>query len=115
MAIQLGRGDGTFDDPLLRPLVAGSRPMSLAVSHLNNDDHSDIVVAHFDTHSISVMFGLGNGSFIDPISYSTFKSRPRQVSLADTNRDDRVDVLVLGEGTNEVLVFLNQNDGSLSL
>jgi hypothetical protein len=64
-----------------------SKPVSVALAHLNNDTHLDIAIANYDSHSIGVFLGYGNGSFANEITFSTGVSRPVSIAIGDLNND----------------------------
>jgi hypothetical protein len=44
----------------------------------------DLVVANWGTNNILVFFGLGNGNFLEPKSYSVgYNARPQSVTIGD--------------------------------
>ena len=56
IAVLLGRGDGTFNEPL--PYVAGNRPRGAAIADYNLDGRSDVAVANYGAGAISVLLAV---------------------------------------------------------
>ena len=107
--------NGTFHSQITFPTGTASRPYSLAVGHLNNDIHLDVVVANFDTNSIGVLFGDGNGTFATPLYTSLGSSRPLSLALAHFNNDSALDVVVANYATFTIAVLLGDNSGFFQL
>ncbi|CAF4415518.1 unnamed protein product, partial [Rotaria magnacalcarata] len=42
-----------------------SRPQPMAITNVNNDYCLDIIVANYGNDNIGVLFGYGNGTFMD--------------------------------------------------
>ncbi|MDP9404638.1 MAG: FG-GAP-like repeat-containing protein, partial [Actinomycetota bacterium] len=56
ISVLLGRGDGTFDDPLL--YAAGSRTVSAALGDYNRDGRVDVAVPDFNAGAVAVLVGV---------------------------------------------------------
>lgn len=69
VSVLLGRGDGTFADPVLSP-VLGQRPDSLAAGDFNQDGRADVVVNAMTSSpfapDVSILISKGDGSFQPP-------------------------------------------------
>src|SRR5579862_4580738 len=87
--------------------TTGYNPYSAAVADLNGDGKLDLVVANqqqsrnLQAGSISAMLGKGNGTFKNPVTYSsgapsTFGSH---VAVGDVNGDGKLDLVVATTGT----------------
>jgi hypothetical protein len=77
VGILLGYGNKTFKNMKKSSTGIGSAPSSVAIGHLNNDSHLDIVVSNSQTDNIAILFGYGNGTFTTPMTYSTgIRSQP---------------------------------------
>jgi len=121
IAVLLGNGDGTFQNPayiqLPAPLVqqgVGSATVAaLALSDVNNDSKPDIVVAlNSSPHQVAVLLGQGNGTFGAPILTDTNTSPP-QIAVSDLNGDGKPD-LILGDccGLSEASFLAGNGDGT---
>ena len=86
----------------------------VAVGHFNNDHQLDIAVANFDSHSIGVFLGDGNGSFANQIETSTGPSRPRWITIADPNNDSQLDIITANYGTNSIGILYGHGNGSFA-
>jgi uncharacterized protein (TIGR03437 family) len=90
-AILLGKGDGTFQTPLITRTTANS----LAAADVNDDGIPDLVVL---SPTLSYMIGNGDGSFQPPISLQV-QGAPSDglegapLLIADFNRDGKPDLV----------------------
>jgi hypothetical protein len=109
----LGRGDGTFQDPLpVTNLVPG---YSYAIEDINGDGRDDLVYTAMDpasaTGALNVLLSNGDGT-LDPITTTLpengyFYGIP---AAADFNGDGKMDLVVAGQKTMQVL--LGHGDGT---
>ncbi|CAF4756532.1 unnamed protein product [Rotaria sp. Silwood1] len=105
--IFLGNGNGTFTFSQSYLTGQSSEPSSVAVADLNKDNQTDIVVTNSGTSNVLVFFGLDNGKFSSPKSYSLeYESRPASVAIGDINNDTLLDIVVAKYGLGYVEVLL---------
>ena len=113
VAIFLGFGDGTFTPVMTFSNVDSSQPWSVAAADFNNDTNLDITVANSGTDNIAILLGYGNGSFTDPILYSTGPAAASQgVAVADFNNDKCLDIVVANYGQNTLAVLFGYGNGA---
>jgi hypothetical protein len=111
VGVLLGRGDGTFQAPLLAPAQPDGSG-DLALGDFNNDGRMDVAVADqlgASTGNLSVFFGNGDGSF-QPflrLDLLTGGSDPEGVAAADLNGDGLVDLVAANTSSGTVGVLLN--------
>jgi hypothetical protein len=92
--------------------VGSSHPLFVSVSDFNNDNRTDIAVVNFGTNSIGILFGNGDGSFHNQITYPTgYDSIPYSLVVADFNNDSKFDIAVANYGTNNIGIFLGSANG----
>jgi hypothetical protein len=108
----LGRGDGSFEDPLP---VASLISNPYAVADINRDGRDDLIFVALDpasaTGTLNVLLSNGDGT-LDPIT-TTLPGNGYSYGLpaaADFNRDGKVDLIVPEQQTVQVL--LGRGDGS---
>jgi hypothetical protein len=116
VGVLLGRGDGTFQAPLLgvaQPDGSGD----LALGDFNNDGRMDVAVADqlgASTGNLSVFAGNGDGTFQSLIRLDllTGGNDPLGVAAADLNGDGLVDLVAVNTSSNTVGVLLNNSTGT---
>lgn len=89
--IYLGKGDGTFQLPRIIPLSKGLSPVAIAAASLRGNGVLDLVVAEFDSSSIGVLLGNGDGTFGYEQLY-TLPEPPDSLVVNDFNHDGKMDV-----------------------
>ncbi|HEV2134697.1 MAG TPA: VCBS repeat-containing protein [Terracidiphilus sp.] len=88
-----GKGDGTFGVPTIIPLTQGLSPDAVVAADLRGTGKLDLIVADYDSWSISVFLGNGDGTFSHEYNYPTTYP-PTAVAVADFNGDGHLDVAV---------------------
>lgn len=100
----------------------GEKPVGQVVGDMNGDGVPDIVTVNETTRDVSVLLGVGDGTFLPearyPASFGGFINRgaPRAVRLADMNGDGRLDVVTsngISRFTSRVSVLIGNGDGTL--
>jgi hypothetical protein len=97
VGILLGNGDGTF-----RPAVAypsgGTGAVSITIADLNGDLVPDLAVANAGNSSqtnvgaVAVLAGVGDGTFLPAVTFSSKQAGATAVTTADLNGDGRLDL-----------------------
>jgi hypothetical protein len=114
VSVLIGNGDGTFQTAA--EYGAGLGPRSVAVSDFNGDGIADLVVANTSSTPgnetpatylslVSVLRGIGDGTFRPPIQYST-GSGPISVAVGDFNGDARADLVTANTGSADVSLLV---------
>ncbi|CAF4121645.1 unnamed protein product [Rotaria sp. Silwood2] len=112
IGIFLGYGNGSFANQVTYSIGRYTSPWSAVVSDVNNDDKLDIVTANYNTGTIGLFDGYGNGTFHKMKAYSTGTgSLPRYVTVGDMNNDNRLDIIVVNYGTNDVIIYFGYENG----
>lgn len=113
VTILLGDGLGTFGAPTTYPV--GSNPRAIALGDFNKDGRVDIVTANYCSHDVSVLFGVGDGTFQPAIDYDVDPSGtpgpqlPTGVAVGDLDNNGFDDIAVSNAFTDSVSVLLNNN------
>lgn len=94
--VLLGKGDGTFEEPLVTPRV--SHPTDLALADVNGDGLLDAAVTDYSDGEL-ILLGRGDGTFEEPIApYLTGALVvPTRVALPDLDADGRPDLVSLSD------------------
>ncbi|CAF5028808.1 unnamed protein product, partial [Rotaria magnacalcarata] len=106
VGVLLNTGSGTFLTQITYATGTGSRPYSVAVVDVNNDNKPDIIVADANSNTIYVLLNAGSGTFLNQTTYAT-GTQPYSVAVADVNNDNKPDIIVGNYGLNTVSVFLH--------
>lgn len=106
----------TSDIPRLSFVVAqnptvGLEPYSSDIGDFNRDGIIDVAVANYADNSVSVLFGVGDGTFQPAVTMDAGTS-PTGIVAGDLNGDQILDLIVGHRGGKTVLVFLGNADGT---
>lgn len=109
----VSQGNGAFASGFQTPIKlawVGSGPIALVAGELTGDMAPDVVVANFDSNTLSLLPGAGDGTFLSVFTLKTL-DKPRAVALADMDQDGKLDIVVANSGANRISVFLGNGDG----
>jgi len=117
ISILLGKGDGTFQAPL--NIAVSQNPVFLTTADFNGDQIPDLVVANSPQFSgpgsVSVLLGVGDGSFQAPASF-VVSGAANAVAVGDFNGDGFKDVVVSQtsfSAAGSISELLGNGDGTL--
>ena len=83
------------------------------IRDLNGDGKPDLAVANASSSNVSVLLGVGNGTFQAAVNYAV-GSQPHSVRAGDLNGDGKVDLVTANYGGNSVTVLLGNGDGTFA-
>lgn len=106
-----GQGNGTFQGPGHFNTGHGSNPYAVATGDFNGDGIQDMVVANYATNTIGYMQGVGDGTFLPPIT-TAVGSGPAAIVVADFNGDGKLDLAVANFNSNNVSILLGNGNGT---
>jgi hypothetical protein len=128
VAIALGNGDGTFGALTTIESIPGSNGASLAVAASDFDENGILDVAFYypncsptctGTASLDMLSGVGDGTFLSPLTVTNLPMGSPTLVVADLNEDNHSDLLVLntpllgrGDGTFIVNPVTLPNSGA---
>ncbi len=109
----LGRGDGTFQDPVtVTNVLAGT----YTVADINGDGRDDLVSVSTDsvnaTSTVNVLLSSGNGTF-DQVATTLPGPYSLPVAAADFNGDHKMDLVMSDQ--QSVQVVLGNGDGAFTI
>ncbi|CAF3754506.1 unnamed protein product, partial [Adineta steineri] len=106
IGVFFGNVNHSFYDQITFSTGIGSAPNALVVEDFNNDNQLDIAFVNFGTNCLGVLLQCINGTFFDPLTYSTGdNSQPYFLAVGDFNKDERLDVVAANFGTDNIGMF----------
>ncbi len=120
IGVALGNGDGTFQPvnvppypTTLQPNYRQPYPGDIRLVDLDGDGNLDLVYNNTNFGTVGVMYGIGDGTFYDPVEYPVGVNI-YGLALGDLNGDGAVDVVTAGFYTSGVTTLIN-NSGTKAL
>jgi hypothetical protein len=114
VAVLLGKADGSFEPPLMQPLMTRTQGNphihNLALADLNGDGHQDIIVAQADDNAIGWALGDGTGKFRPSGRMFPAGRHPYTITVADLNGDDRPDLAAPNAESHDLTIGLNDGE-----
>ena len=78
-------------------------PATMMLADVSNDGKLDLITVNKNTHNMSVLLGVGNGTFDTQVDFAIGVPQdktPAMLGLADFNGDGSLDAVVANSGTN---------------
>ncbi|CAF0744124.1 unnamed protein product [Rotaria sp. Silwood1] len=111
IGIFLGYSNGTFANQKTYTTTLNSKPSSITVGDLNNDNHLDILVTNSANGTIGIFLGYENGTFaIQNIFSISSKCRPHYISVGYFDEDNQLDVAVVDSENDQVHILLQYDN-----
>jgi photosystem II stability/assembly factor-like uncharacterized protein len=92
---------GWFGAPVAYQVGAGTR--SVVTTDINGDGKRDLISSSFDTGTISLLLGDGDGGFNRQMSLPVFNS-PSMIATGDFDQDGRIDLAIPRNGVPIIAV-----------
>jgi hypothetical protein len=93
--------------------TTGGDPVSVTTADLNGDGILDLAVANRKSDTISILLGVGDGSFPSRKDFPT-ASGPVAVAAGDFNGDNKLDLAVAHEGADTIAIYLGDGAGNFA-
>ena len=107
ITLLLGFRNGTFAIGVTYSTGIGSRPSTVAIADINNDNMMDIGVTNSGTNNVILLYGYGNGTFGNEVSYPLgYDYRPYSIAVNDLNQDGWMDIVIACYGTDNVEILM---------
>ncbi len=90
--------------------TVGAGPRAICVADFNGDGELDLAVANANSGNVSVLMGVGDGTFEAAINY-TAGTGPSGICAADVDGDTYVDLAVSNFDSDDVSILLNDGLG----
>jgi len=90
--IFLGLGDGTFYQ-LPGSYEVGIKPNAIKAGDFDGDRKTDLVVANYESEDLTILYGVGDGTFEDLVTVSC-NGGPMDVVVTKINGDQDLDLVV---------------------
>ena len=108
VSILLGDGKGGFTAAANSPIMVASRPFYMTAGDVSGDGKPDLLMAHDDINTLTILLGDGRGNFrAAPNSPLDLGGRAFEIIARDFNGDAKADIVA---ATNTIVTVL-LNDG----
>jgi hypothetical protein len=91
--------------------TVGTLPFADAVGDFNGDHILDVAVANYNSNSVSILLGKGDGTFQPAVDYA-LGAEPSAITAVDLNHDGATDLAIADEIGRTVAVLINKADGT---
>ena len=110
--VAIGNGNGTLTP--FKKFRAGLKPWGVTIGDFDQDTIPDVVVANMTNLNsrISLLRGLGDGTFARPVSFLVFGRGTRHVASGDFNGDNYLDIAAADRASNSVSILLGNGNGT---
>lgn len=88
----------------------GGAPLGVASGDFNGDGRLDALTANYDSRTLSLLRGLGDGTFLPTVNVA-LGAAPTALVVGRVNGDQYLDAVVAIAETNEIRVLLGQAGG----
>jgi hypothetical protein len=107
-----GDGSGLFEPFTATPIVPlDQRASPSETTDFNGDGVVDLVTANLDANNLSILFGNGDGTFIESQKIDVGEE-PRGVAVFDMDGDGDVDIANTNANSDNMTLLLNDGTGS---
>lgn len=112
VSVFIGAGDGTFAAQVRYPLLSASLPADMIAADLNDDTKPDLAVACSGNNTVSILYGLGDGTFNLVPTVIPVGKGPRSIVAADLDKNGVLDLVTANRDDNALGILFGQADFS---
>jgi hypothetical protein len=114
IAILLGKGNGTFADPVVATVPGSNIEIGqIVVADFNGDGIPDLaVIAEADSSTVDILLGNGDGTFTAETTEPPVSGTPSYFATGDFNGDGKTDLAV--EEGETIAILLGNGDGTFA-
>lgn len=91
--------------------TTGTLPFANAVGDFNGDKILDVAVVNYQSNSVSILLGKGDGTFETAVNY-TVGTEPSAICVGDFNGDGAPDIAVADELGQTIAILINNANGT---
>lgn len=114
IAILLGKGDGTFADPIMASVPGFPIDITQIVdADFNGDGIPDLGVIDSDNSRVDILLGNGDGTFTAETTNPPISGIPSYFATGDFNGDGKTDFAV-AENAGTIAILLGNGDGTFA-
>jgi hypothetical protein len=108
--MNLADGSGLYADFIQPTFPVGDRASPSEPADFNNDGHVDICVANINVNSVSILLGIGDGTYA-PQQLVTVGGAPRGICVLDADGDGDPDIVNTNTNSSNLSIMLNDGAG----
>ncbi len=111
ITVYLGNGNGTFTQEIQASFTNTAAVRTIGSADVNSDGKPDLILVHSSGNYLTVLLGLGNGTFSQPYEFNVgnvVRREPSALVVSDFNNDGGMDIAVADAGSNQISVLLKQ-------
>jgi hypothetical protein len=112
VSIFLGAGDGTFASAVNYGTNNGFNPWSVITGDFDEDGHIDLATANYAFDPVSILLGVGDGTFALAVNYTAAGTARVSVTTGDFDEDGHADLAVANWLSHDISVLLGMGDGT---
>ncbi|HEX9005067.1 MAG TPA: putative Ig domain-containing protein, partial [Blastocatellia bacterium] len=105
---------GTLSFSAPTNFTVGTHPFGIAAGDFNSDGKVDLATANSGSNNVSVLLGMGNGSFQPAVPYATPLGSATGVAISDFNSDGKLDLAVANYTGVGISILMGIGNGTFA-